>query len=427
MNNTRRRRKKHNPLIPEPESCYTTASFQKPYAQKVFSMVQASAHRRFVFALCCGGMICVALASNFTPIFLTTFAEEFGGPHGLGEEELGRIAAALFAAFVAGILVSGPLADRLGGKTFALTGLFLVVVGLITLTATRNYGMLLVAAALLGLAAGVLDMILSPIVSALEPDRRASAMNWLHSFYCIGAVGTVLVGSGALYLNIPWRWVSALLIALPLSLFIGFLPFRVPQLVHEDSDRMPVMDLLRQPLFYAAVGLILLAGATEIGLAQWLPAYAERAHGYSKTVSAMALAGFSVAMVIGRMLVASLAHRIDPIVLMLTCAVMTLLAVLVGAFCPVGAVSIFACMAVGFTGGPIWPTTLAVTANRFPHGGATMFALISAAGNTGCFITPWVIGAVAEYAQLRWGLATVALCPFLMIAVLLLMRRHRRH
>jgi hypothetical protein len=42
-----------------------------------------------------------------------------------------------------------------------------------------------------------------------------------------------------------------------------------------------------------------------------------------------------------------------------------------------------ACILVGLTGSCLWPTTLAVAADRYPHGGATMFALLGALGNFG--------------------------------------------
>ena len=60
--------------------------------------------------LCYGGMMCVAIGSNLAPVFLTTFKETFGGPAGLTDEQLGRVAAVIFAGFVAGILGGGPLA-----------------------------------------------------------------------------------------------------------------------------------------------------------------------------------------------------------------------------------------------------------------------------------------------------------------------------
>ncbi len=59
---------------------------------------------RFVLALCNAGMGCVALGASLIPVYLTTFADAFGG---LGADELGRVAGLLFLGFVTGITFCG--------------------------------------------------------------------------------------------------------------------------------------------------------------------------------------------------------------------------------------------------------------------------------------------------------------------------------
>jgi MFS family permease len=94
--------------------------------------------------------------------------------------------------------------------------------------------------------AGILDMVLSPVVSVLNPERRSAAMNWLHSFYCVGAVVTILASTVALQVGLGWRHASLLLVPLPLALLVvfGFLHF--PELVHqsEQAGRSPMTQLL---------------------------------------------------------------------------------------------------------------------------------------------------------------------------------------
>src|ERR1700746_1282956 len=149
----------------------------------------------YAFVLCYAAMVCLAIAVNLMPIFLTTLRVDLGGRAGLTGEQLGRISALTFAGLVGGILLTGPLADRWGGKLFSILGTLLIGVGLALLGNSHGYSMVLVAVLIMGLGAGILDMVLSPIIAALQPENRATALNWLHSFYGIGTVVTVLVGT----------------------------------------------------------------------------------------------------------------------------------------------------------------------------------------------------------------------------------------
>jgi len=271
----------------------------------------------------------------------------------------------------------------------------------------------------MGFAGGILDMVLSPIVCAMQPHQRGKALNWLHAFYCVGALGTILAASAAIHLGIHWRVLVLAMNAVPIVLLLGFIPLRIPALVHEDAERTPVATLLRQPLLLAAVAGIALCGATEQGMSQWLPAYAERSLGYSKAVGGLALAGFSVGMIVGRVGVGSLTHWVRPLPMMLAGCLGCVLCYVVGCFVPCPPVALAACILVGLTVSYLWPTTLGITADRFPHGGASMFSLMTASGNAGCFVMPWLIGVVAQHTSLPWGLAVTMLCPALLAVIVL--------
>ena len=60
------------------------------------------------FALCYAAMVCLAMAVNLMPIFLTTLRVDLGGRAGLTGEQLGRISALTFAGLVGGILFTAP-------------------------------------------------------------------------------------------------------------------------------------------------------------------------------------------------------------------------------------------------------------------------------------------------------------------------------
>jgi fucose permease len=370
-------------------------------------------------------MMSLAIGVNLLPIFLTSFSSSFGGANGLSQEQLGRLGAFSFAGLVFGILLAGPLADRWGAKIFAIAGNAVMAASLVGMSMAPDYRALSIAVFWLGCGAGILDMVLSPVVSVLNPERRSAAMNWLHSFYCIGAVVTILAGTVALQAGVGWRHASLLLLPLPLALLITFGFLHFPELVHESEQagRSPMRELLKEPWLWGCLIAIFLGGATELGMAQWLPAYAETSLGFPKWIGGSALLAFSVLMAAGRMVVGSIGTRVNPFVVLAWCCGSSVLLFLLGSFLMVPGWALTACIVVGFTGSALWPTVLAVSADRYPAGGATMFAALAAMGNAGGILMPWIVGWIGDLVNLHWGLAVSTMAPLLMLPLVLLLKQ----
>jgi fucose permease len=374
---------------------------------------------QWLTALSYGAMMSLAIGLNLLPVFLTTLSARFGG---LSNEQLGRLGASAFAGLVIGILVTGPLADRGGAKRFAVGGNGVMAASLAGLVWCPTYGGMCVLLFWLGLGAGMLDMVLSPVVAALNPARRTRALNWLHSFYCVGAVVTIGLGTVVLGVGGGWSAACLLLVPLPAGLAVALAAFKFPAL-SAGGRRARLRVLVREAWFVAAMAAIFLGGATEAGLAQWLPAYAERSLGYPVWAGGMALLVFSVAMALGRMAAGAAGGRVSPFAMMAWGCGATVVLFVAGSFFPVRGVALGACVLAGFTGSCLWPTLLAVTADRHPNGGASMFGALAALGNAGGIFMPWVVGWVADLLDLHWGLAAAAVAPALMLPLVLWMRR----
>lgn len=369
-------------------------------------------------------MMSLAIGLNLLPVFLTTLQARYGGAAGLTAEQLGRLGALTFAGLVAGILVTGPLADRWGAKLFAQLGNAGIAASLAAAAVAPGYAGLGAALFGLGFGAGLLDMVLSPVVAALNPDRRAPAMNWLHSFYCVGAAVTILAGTLALRLGLGWRGACLGLIPLPLALMAAFAPLEFPDLA-TGQTRTPLPVLLRDAWLWGALAAIFLGGATELGMAQWLPAYAETALRFPAWIGGASLLAFSLAMAAGRMVVGAAEGRMDPYRVMMAGSAASVLLFLVGAFASPPSLALTACVMAGFTGSCLWPTLLAVTADRYPSGGATLFGALAALGNAGGIGMPWLVGVIADRSNLHWGLAVSALAPALLLPLVAALRSRR--
>ncbi|EIP98123.1 fucose permease [Opitutaceae bacterium TAV1] len=379
-------------------------------------------HARLLTGVCYGAMMSLSIGINLLPVFLTTLGRLYGGEAGLTQEQLGRLGACAFGGLVFGIVITGPLADRWGAKLFAQLGNALIAASLFGMAFAPGYTSLGTAFFFLGLGSGLLDMVLSPVVAAINPHKRAVAMNWLHSFYCVGAAVTILVGTVALRADIGWRGACLVLLPLPVVLMVAFALLRFPSMTTNGAARTPMTVLVRRRWFVAAMAAIFLGGATELGLAQWLPAYAETALGFSATTGSMALLLFSLAMALGRMAAGAVGSRWNPFVIMAWGCASTAVLFVLGCFFPVGWVALACCVLAGFTGSCLWPTTLAVTADRYPDGGASMFGALAALGNAGGIFMPWVVGWVADRSNLHWGIAVSVIAPVLMLPLLKGMR-----
>jgi fucose permease len=125
------------------------------------------------------------------------------------------------------------------------------------------------------------------------------------------------------------------------------------------------------------------------------------------------------------MAVGAAGARLDPFRVMAWGCALSVLLFLGGAFLPVPGLALAACIAVGFTGSCLWPTLLAVTADRYPEGGASMYGTLAAFGNAGGIGMPWIVGWVADQRNLHWGLAVSALAPALLLPLVLGLRAHR--
>ncbi len=367
-------------------------------------------------------MISLSIGLNLLPVFLITLSTTFGGVAGLSQEQLGRLGAISFAGVVLGILITGPLADRWGAKPFVQLGNALIGLSLTAMAFAPSYPSLCLALFFLGLGGGVLDMVLSPVVSALNPTRRTPALNMLHSFYCVGAALTILAGTLTLHAGFGWHTACLILLPLPVGLLFAFGPQHFPAMA-TTGVRTQARTLLSRGWFLGALAAIALGGATELGLAQWLPAYAETALGFPAWVGGSALLLFSLAMAAGRMVIGAVSMKLDSFQIMAWSCGLSVLLFMVGSFSPLPSVALAACIAAGFTGSCLWPTMLAITADRFPAGGASMFGLLAAFGNAGGICMPWIVGWVADHHNLHWGIAVSAIAPAGMMFLILALRR----
>ena len=399
---------------------------------------------------CYVGAFIQALVINLTPLLFIPLKDELG----LSYEQIGRLILVNFATQMAMDVGCGLLVDRLGAKPFIVASNILAVVGLwlfaLTPGAFANpYAGLLLGTVVFSMGGGLLELLLSPIVNAVPSQRKSADMAMLHSFYAIGQVVVVLVTTVLLRVAgvRSWRIVVLAWSVMPALNAVGFARARIPALA-PPQGRQRARELLRSPVYLVSLLVIGMAGATEIAIAQWTSAFAERALGWPKVVGdVVGFCLFGVGLGAGRLWHGIKGESVDLRRMMVLGGALATATYLVAGLSPWPLVSLVACAFAGLTVSLLWPGTLSLTAARFPMAGASMFALLAASGDTGAAVMPWLVGVVADAAPglspvlsrlaermgperlgLRAGLVAASLCPLVMTALLVWLRgEHRRH
>lgn len=365
-------------------------------------------------------MIAIAVMVNLPPTCLTSIKGDFS----LSDTRGGMLLSALFWGFALTIILTGPLADRFGVKPFLISASLLQTFGLLTSALSPLFQVLLFGAFLMGMGSGILEVLINPLICVLLPEDRTKAMNFCHAFYSIGAVLTVLLASLFLRMGLLWRHVYLFGI-FPSFLFgLGYLTSPIPEFPASEYKRSFGIGLIRHPIFILLLLAMLLGGGTELGAAQWIPAYLEEVFGLSRFGGAFGLVLFSVAMALGRMTMSGLSGRAHPMTVLRLASLSCVLLLALSALLRSGMSVMISFFLLGFFVSIFWPTVLARSSEIFPRGGATMFSLLSAAGNAGGMIFPALVGAIADRWSLRAGVGTLSLLPLMLILIFTLMR-HR--
>jgi len=375
---------------------------------------------------CYLGFITQAIAANFAPLLFLRFHADYGIP-------LGRIALISTTFYFTQLVVDvfcARFVDAIGYRRSVVASEVVSALGLIGLAFVPDlcpdpFAGIIVCAILYAVGSGLIEVLVSPIVEACPFDHKEAVMSLLHSFYCWGSVGVILLSS--LFFTAfgigSWRILACLWALIPLYNIYNFATCPIERLT-EDGEGMTIGQLLRTPLFWLAILLMVCAGASEMGMAQWASAYAEAALGFPKAVGD--LAGpclFAAAMGVSRVIYGRFGARIDLTRYMIGSGLLCLCCYLLASLARNPVLGLIGCVLCGFSVGIMWPGTISVISPRLPRGGTALFALLAMAGDLGGAIAPSLVGAVSQRAgdNLQTGMLAGGVFPLVLIVSLVLL------
>lgn len=380
---------------------------------------------------CYLGFITQAIAANFAPLLFLKFHSDYNIP-------LGKIALISTVFFLTQLIVDvlcSYFADRIGYRRCVIASELCSAAGLIGLAFLPELFPdpltgILVSVIIYAVGSGLIEVLGSPIVEACPFEHKEAVMSLLHSFYCWGSVGVILLSTlfFAIFGIDSWKWLACLWAVLPLYNIYNFATCPIEYLT-DDGKGMKVSGLLRVPLFWISIILMVCAGASELSMAQWASAYAESALGLSKAMGD--LAGpcmFAITMGICRVIFGKFGDRMDLMKFMLGSGGLCLICYIAASVSDNPVVGLIGCILCGFSVGIMWPGTISICSGRLLGGGTAMFALLAMAGDLGGAFGPGLVGNITQHADndLKKGMLVGCIFPLVLILSLFLLKAMKR-
>lgn len=369
---------------------------------------------------CYLGFITQAIVANFAPLLFLVFHNKFGIPLG----QVALISTVFFFTQLVVDLFCAKFVDSIGyrktvvaSEVFAAAGL--IGLGVLPSVLPNPFAGIIISVMVYAIGSGLIEVLVSPIVEACPFDNKESVMSLLHSFYCWGSVGVILISTlfFAVFGIDSWRIMSCLWAIIPLYNIYNFMTCPIEHLT-EEGEGYTIGKLFSIPMFWVSIILMICAGASEISMAQWASAYSEAALGLSKSVGD--IAGpclFAVAMGICRTFYGKYGEKIDLVKFMIGSGILCLFCYLFASLSSLPMLGLIGCIVCGFSVAIMWPGTISISSKTIPLGGTAMFALLAMAGDLGGSVGPAVVGYVTQNAgdNLKSGLLVGALFPIVLV------------
>lgn len=375
-----------------------------PTAQSLLPSAEVSDFRRTLSACNLAGFIQSA-TMNLSPFLFVPLMLLYG----LTYTQLGFLVLVNFVAqFAADVFFGWPV-NKHGYRPFCIGSQVAIVVGLALFACApwiapgRELVVLSIATVIFSAAAGLLEVLLSPITKSIPAENSEANFMIMHSSFAGGIFAAALVTSVLIRVlgNGMWQLVVLLWALLPLFNTFRFIKSPMPQTVPEHK-RTRTAKLLSSPAFIVAFLAIFFGAATELLIVQWGSTYLEEGLGLSKTVGdVVGLCLFSAALAVARLLYAKRGGRLNLNSLMIWGSLACVVLYVVVALAPAAWLVLAAFCLIGFCSSMLWTGTLIVAADAVPHTGALIFALLAGGGDLGIAGIGQLVGWLSDFFAAR--------------------------
>lgn len=377
---------------------------------------------------CFTGYVVQAAVNNFVPLLFVTFQKSYHIP-------LAQITLLITINFMIQLfvdLLSAGFIDRIGYRSSIILAHVCAALGFLLLTILPEvlppFTGILIAVCVYAVGGGLIEVLVSPIIESCPTDHKEKAMSLLHSFYCWGHVGVVLLSTAffSIFGIENWKILTLLWMILPVSNGILFATAPIYSLQDEGESGLTLKELFHEKYFWIFLLMMLCAGASEQAVSQWASSFAEQGLHISKTLGDLAgPMAFALLMGSSRLIYGKYGEKMNLDRFMKYSCILCMISYLGISLIPVPFIELICCAICGFSVGIMWPGTFSKASASIRRGGTVMFAMLALAGDLGCSSGPTLVGFVSSAFgnTLQAGILAAIIFPALLLSGIILSRR----
>ncbi|MBE6729271.1 MAG: MFS transporter [Ruminococcaceae bacterium] len=376
---------------------------------------------------CYIGYFVQAIACCFLPLLFVTFQRTYGFSY----EQLGRLTFICFFTQIFVDILSVKFTKRFGYKKMAIIAQIFAAVGFLSIGFLPEilpaYSALAIAVVIYSIGSGLIEVVISPIIEYLPTENKSGNMALLHSFFCWGNVFVVVATTLLLYIlgENGWAIITALWSVIPIVTMCLF--FFAPVVEPQPDKKHSEKELFSSPVFYIMLLLMVLSGASEISVSNWISAFAEQSLKITKvTADLVGPCLFAVFMGIGRLLFSFFGDKIKMKKLLMVLSFFTAVFYIVLSLSENPVLSLVSSSLIGLCVSVMWPGVLSLSSSLFSFGTTVMFATLAMFGDIGCSVGPWITGIIADQKGLNTAFFYGSLFPVLMFILLVFLNRRSK-
>lgn len=360
-----------------------------------FSIKKSSSNYALLLMIVFGGFLVFGFSENVKGPALPRMQSDLG----LDEMQIGLLLAFNSLGYLLACSFTGWLDRKLGLKITTILSFGAMAISGIFIYLASSYTTLAASYFFMYIGNGLLEIALALLAARIFTRNTGTMMNLAHFFYGLSSMVAPLIAASLMGVQLfgselGWRGMYALMLALCL---IPMLPAMAAKLPNEETraeDRIPLRHFMKDRIVWLIVLVLSFGVISELAVGGWLVNFLEKAYGWSTEASSAMLSAFFVCFTVARLVLGPVTDRIGYTRSLILFSAFSGLCSISAVIAGEGAAFLFALAGVGIA--PIYPTVMALLADRYSGNSGTAITFTVTMMGIGSVIGNFAIGAITD-------------------------------